>query len=85
MPGHDDQDIGKRLQQAGLLTSIPFVLLAGPAIGYYLGNALDARWPHAPWGIGVGTILGASGSCVQVYRILRWIATAQRNSKTGKS
>ena len=51
-----------RLKQAGLLTAIPFVLLAGPAIGYYLGAALDQRWPFAPWGLGVGIALGLLAS-----------------------
>ena len=83
--GRNDPDIGKWLQQAGLLTSIPFVLLVGPAIGYYLGNALDGRWRYAPWGMAAATTLGAIASCIQVYRILQWIATAERNNKTGKS
>ena len=46
------------LKQAGLLTAIPFVLLVGPALGYYLGAALDHRWSHAPWGITGGSLFG---------------------------
>jgi F0F1-type ATP synthase assembly protein I len=46
-----------------LLTAIPFVLLVGPILGYYLGTALDHRWSHAPWGMGASIVLGflASG------------------------
>ena len=50
------------LQQAGLLTAIPFVLLVGPAFGYYLGTALDRRWSHAPWGLGAGLLFGLAAS-----------------------
>ena len=50
------------LRQAGLLTAIPFVLLVGPAIGYYLGNALDHHWSHAPWGMGGGIVFGLLAS-----------------------
>ena len=46
------------LKQAGLLTAIPFVLLTGPALGYYLGASLDHRWSHAPWGMLIGVVLG---------------------------
>ena len=50
------------LRQAGILTAIPFVLLVGPAVGYYLGAALDRRWSHAPWGMVAGSILGLLAS-----------------------
>ena len=50
------------LRQAGILTAIPFVLLVGPAVGYYLGSALDRRWAHAPWGMVGGSILGLLAS-----------------------
>ncbi len=63
-----------RLQQAGLLTAIPFVLLVGPALGYYLGAALDRRWPYAPWGMGGGIVLGLLSSARVT---IQWIRQAQ--------
>jgi F0F1-type ATP synthase assembly protein I len=51
-----------RLQQAGLLTAIPFVLLIGPAMGYYLGSLLDRRWSYAPWGVAIGVFVGLAAS-----------------------
>ena len=50
------------IRQAGLLTSIPFVLLVGPALGYYLGSVLDHRWAHEPWGVTLGCVLGLIAS-----------------------
>ena len=50
------------LQQAGLLTAIPFALLVGPVLGYYLGDALDRRWFHAPWGLAIGLLFGLAAS-----------------------
>ena len=50
------------VQQAGLLTAIPFVLLVGPAIGYYLGTWVDQRWLCAPWGLGIGIAFGLAAS-----------------------
>jgi F0F1-type ATP synthase assembly protein I len=63
--------LSSRLQQAGLLTAIPFVLLVGPALGYYLGTALDRRWPVAPWGVGVGIVLGFLASARVTIQLIR--------------
>jgi len=60
-----------RLQQAGLLTAIPFVLLVGPALGYYLGTAIDHRWHVAPWGMTVGLILGLLSSARVTAQTIR--------------
>jgi len=59
------------LQQAGLLTAIPFVLLLGPAIGYYLGAAADRRWSLAPWGMAAGIILGLLASANATIQLIR--------------
>ena len=60
-----------RLQQAGLLTAIPFVLLVGPIIGYYLGSALERRWAVAPWGMGAGIVLGLLASARVTIQLIR--------------
>ena len=54
--------LGERLQQVGLLTAIPFVLLVGPTLGYVLGAACDRRWLSSPWGVGAGLVLGLLAS-----------------------
>ena len=59
------------LQQTGLLTAIPVVLLVGPALGYYLGHALDQRWRRAPWGVGVGIVLGLLASARVTIQMIR--------------
>ena len=59
------------LRQAGLLTAIPFVLLVGPALGYYLGTALDHRWAHAPWGMGAGVVVGLLASARVTIQLIR--------------
>ena len=59
------------VQQAGLLTSIPFVLLVGPAVGYYLGTAIDRRWSFQPWGTAIGLILGLGASARVTIDLIR--------------
>ncbi len=59
------------IQQAGLLTAIPFVLLVGPILGYYLGSALDRHWAHAPWGMLIGIILGLLSSARVTIQLIQ--------------
>ncbi len=57
--------------QAGLLTAIPIVLLVGPALGYYLGSAVDRRWTHAPWGMGLGILIGLLSSARVTVQLIQ--------------
>ena len=59
------------LQQAGLLTAIPSVLLVGPIAGYYLGTALDRRWSFAPWGMAAGIVMGLLASARVTIQLIR--------------
>lgn len=59
------------VQQAGLLTAIPCVLLVGPALGYYLGAAADQRWASSPWGMGIGIALGLAASGRVTAQLIR--------------
>ena len=59
------------IQQAGLLTAIPFVLLLGPALGYYVGASADRRWSCSPWGIGIGILIGFAASARTTAHLIR--------------
>jgi len=53
------------------LTAIPFVLLVGPTLGYYVGSALDRRWAVAPWGMGIGILLGLVSSAKVTIQLIQ--------------
>lgn len=65
------RDPSSRVRQVGLLTAIPFVLLVGPIVGYYLGTALDHRWRFAPWGMAAGIVLGLLASARVTIQLIR--------------
>jgi len=71
-------DVPSWVQQAGLLTAIPIVLLVGPALGYVLGTALDARWRHAPAGMIGGIVLGLAASLRLVVQLIRQSSDVDR-------
>ena len=58
------------LQQAGLLTAIPCVLLVGPGLGYLIGAAIDRRWGCAPWGVSL-SIIGLLASARATMQLIR--------------
>ena len=80
MPGQKDLQLLGRL---GIVLMIPTVLGAGPLIGYLLGSALDRPWHTSRLAI-VGAVIGGVGSCLQLYRIFRWIAKSEQD-ETEKS
>ena len=67
------------LQQAGLLTAIPIVLLIGPALGYYLGTALERRWGLSPWGMVGGIVLGLAASLRVTFQLIRRSSDVDRD------
>lgn len=66
-------------QQAGLLTSIPIVLLVGPALGYYVGSAIDRRWAVDPWGMTGGLVCGLAASLKVVIQLIRRSSAMDRH------
>lgn len=80
MAGWKDHELLSRL---GITLTIPVILATGPLAGYFVGSWLDRRWGTAPWATGAAVALGCIGSGIQVYRMLQWIAQADR-TRTGK-
>lgn len=67
------------LQQAGLLTAIPIVLLVGPALGYYLGTAIDRRWSSDPWGMAAGIVFGLAASLRVTFQMIQRTSELNRH------
>ena len=64
----DDKEAQRR--QAIVLTAIPMVLVAGPLVGFLIGNYLDGKFGTAPWLMIIFLILGAAASIKQVKQLL---------------
>ncbi|MFH0777182.1 MAG: AtpZ/AtpI family protein [Candidatus Eisenbacteria bacterium] len=57
------------LRQAGLVMTIPFLLLVSPVIGYFIGRFLDGRLSTGFLWI-VFTALGFGAGARETYRII---------------
>ena len=59
------------LRSAGLLLSIPTLLLAAPLVGFFLGRWVGQRFHIEPWGSFGGLVLGFTAAGREIYRIIR--------------
>jgi F0F1-type ATP synthase assembly protein I len=62
---------GRWLRPIGLLTAIPFVLLFGPLIGYFIGDWLDKRFGTEPWLMTIFIALGFVAAGREVWGLIR--------------
>ena len=60
-----------RAWQIGILTTVPFVLVAGPVLGYLAGNWLDQKYHSDPYAKLVLIILGLGASVREIIQIVR--------------
>ncbi|UCG60369.1 MAG: AtpZ/AtpI family protein [Candidatus Zixiibacteriota bacterium] len=62
---------GKEIKQASLLITIPAIMFAAPAIGYFIGNWADKKFGTSPYLLVVGVIFGFAAAGIEVYRLVK--------------
>lgn len=69
------------LRSAGLLLTIPTLLIVAPLVGFFVGSWLDRRFATAPWlGIG-GLAAGFAAAGRETYRIYRRYEAEEKEQK----
>ena len=66
-----------QIKQLGILTTIPIILAAGPAIGFFLGSWIDRKAHIYPWFTIIFVFLGFVASGREIYRLLKQISKEQ--------
>lgn len=61
------------IKQIGVLTTVPVILLAGPAAGFFLGGWIDRQWHSYPWFTVIFIGLGFTASAREVIRLLKGV------------
>lgn len=69
------------LRSAGLLLSIPTLLIVSPIVGFFVGSWLDGRFRTAPWLGIVGLALGFAAGGRETYRIYRLYQADEEEQK----
>lgn len=62
-----------QVKQLGVVTTIPIILLVGPAIGFFLGAWIDQKFRLYPWFTIIFVTLGFIASGREVARLLKQI------------
>ena len=60
-----------QVKQLGILTTIPIILLTGPAVGFWAGGWIDKKWNIYPWCTAILTLMGFMASGKEVARLLK--------------
>jgi F0F1-type ATP synthase assembly protein I len=61
---------GRWLRPIGILTTIPFVLMFGPLIGFYAGDWLDQKFGTEPYLMILLIVLGFIASAREVWGLI---------------
>lgn len=69
----------KKLREIGQFTSIPIILLVGPALGFFIGNYLDNKLNTSPWLMIFFMVIGAAASVKEIINII-----LKRDANNGK-
>lgn len=59
------------MAQIGIATSIPFVMAAGPIVGYFLGSWLDGWLSTGPYLMTICSILGLVSSARETIKLIQ--------------
>lgn len=74
------------LKQLGVLTTIPILLLAGPAVGYFIGAWIDRKFQCYPWVTIIFVFLGFTAAGREIVRLLKIVLKedkAEQDRKNG--
>ena len=53
------------------MTLIPALMIAGPAVGYWLGLVVSRKYGGSPWAEVAGLVFGLAAAVRQIYLILK--------------
>ena len=67
-------DLHSQVRQLGILTTVPVILLAGPAVGFFIGGWIDRKAHSYPWVTFIFTVLGFVAAAREITRLLQEIS-----------
>lgn len=61
----------KSLAQISLLGAVPAILIAAPAVGFFVGRWADEKFHTEPWLLIAGLVLGFVAAAREIYNLAR--------------
>ena len=81
-PQPEEKSRYQGLRSAGLLLTIPTLLIVSPLVGFFVGSWLDGRFKTGPWLGILGLVVGFAAAGRETYLIYRrYLAEAEEEKK----
>lgn len=71
----------KEIKQASLLITVPAIMFAAPAVGYFVGHWADNKFGTDPYLAVVGVTLGFVAAGVEVYKLVKRSSELDKTDK----
>lgn len=68
------------MRQIGILTALPFMMVAGPLVGYFIGDWLDDKLGTSPYLTILLIIMGIISSGREVIKMVKLATDAGKKS-----
>ncbi len=65
------KESGGYARDVGVFTAIPGMLVAGPALGYFLGKFAGQKWGHDQAAITIGVVVGFAAAVRQIWLLIK--------------
>jgi F0F1-type ATP synthase assembly protein I len=75
---------GKDLRQFSLLAAVPALLIAGPAVGFFIGQWADEKFGYESMFTIIGIILGFGAAGKEIYRLVKKAQSFENEKDNGK-
>ena len=59
------------MRQIGGLTAVPFLLMGGVLVGYFIGHWLDEKFGTDPYLAAVGVFAGVASAALEIYQVIK--------------
>jgi F0F1-type ATP synthase assembly protein I len=77
-----DKKPGKDLKQAGLLSAVPGLLIAGPLVGFGIGWFADSKLGTEPYLLLVGVLIGMASAGIEIYKVLKRVSAMEKDDES---
>jgi F0F1-type ATP synthase assembly protein I len=81
----DDPQSRREYRQAALLASVPALLFAGPAVGFFAGKWLDSMFGTEPTLTVIGALLGFAAAGIETYSLVKRASALNKSTDDDKS
>ena len=68
------------MRQIGILTALPFIMVAGPLVGYFIGGWLDRKLGTSPYLMILLIVMGIVSSGREVVKLIKMATDVGKKS-----